>query len=44
MRQLDKPTLVQVMAYRLIGTKPLSEPVFIYGWLDSWEQVLMKFE
>ena len=27
MRQQDKPTLVQIMACRLFGAKPLSEPM-----------------
>ena len=28
--------LVQVMAGRLVGTKPLPEPVLAYYQLDSW--------
>ena len=27
------------MACCLFGTKPLSEPLLAYGWLDTWEQI-----
>ena len=37
-------TLVQVMACRLFGAKPLPEPMLAYCWLDSWEQISVKFE
>ena len=29
------PSLVQIMACRLIGAKPLSEPMLEYSWLDT---------
>ena len=44
MRQWTGSSLVQVMACRLFGAKPLPEPVWIYCQLDSWEQVSVKFE
>ena len=31
------PSLVQMMACRLVGTKPLSEPILEYCWFDPWE-------
>ena len=34
-----KPPLAQIMACCLFGTKPLSEPLLAYGWLDTWEQI-----
>ena len=37
-------TLVQVMACRLFGAKPLPEPMQAYCQLDSWEQISVKFE
>ena len=37
-------TLVKIMACRLVGAKPLSEPMVVYCQLDSWEQISMKFE
>ena len=36
--------LVQVMACRLFGAKPLLEPTLIYGKLDPWDQTSVKFE
>ena len=30
MRQLTRPSLVQIMACRLVGAKPLSEPMLEY--------------
>ena len=36
--------LGQVMACRLFGAKPLHEPMLSYCWLDSWEQIAVKFE
>ena len=30
MRQLTTPSLVQIMACRLLGAKPLSEPMLAY--------------
>ena len=37
-------SLVHIMACRLIGTKPLSEPVIEYYQLETWEQISVKFE
>ena len=42
MRQLTRPSLVQIMAWRRFGTKPLSEPTLAYCQLDLWEHILMK--
>ena len=36
--------LVQRMACRLCGAKPLTEPMLSYCKLDHWEQTSMKFE
>ena len=36
--------LVKVMAWCLLGTKPLHEPMLPYCQLDSWEQNSVKFE
>ena len=44
MRQYNIPTLAQVMACRLIGTNPLSEPMLPYCQLDPEEHILMKFD
>ena len=44
MRQWTGSALVQVMACRLYGTKPLPEPMLAYCQLDSWEQISAKFE
>ena len=44
MRQWTGSTLVQVMACRLFGAKPLPEPMRVYCWLNSWEQISEKFE
>ena len=44
MRQWTGSALVQVMAWRLFGAKPLHEPVLAYCQLHSWEQISMKFE
>ena len=38
------PALVQVMACRLFGAKPLPEPMLAFCQLDSWEQISVKFE
>ena len=43
MRQLVGSTLVQIMACRLFGAKPLSQPMLRYCQLDPWEQTLVKF-
>ena len=32
------------MAWRLFGAKPLLEPMLAYCQLDSWEQILVKFD
>ena len=42
-RQLTKSALVQEMACRLFGAKPLPEPMLAYRQLDSWEQISVKF-
>ena len=44
MRQWTGSTLVQVMACRLLGAKPLPEPMLTYCQLDSWVQISVKFE
>ena len=36
--------LIQAMACRLFGAKPLPEPVLAYCQLESWEQISVKFE
>ena len=37
-------SLVQIMACRLFGTKPLSEPMLDCYWLARWEQTSVKFK
>ena len=37
-------SLVQMIACRLFGAKPLSEPILMNRWLAHWEQILVKFE
>ena len=44
MRRWTGSSLVQVMACRLFGAKPLPEPMMAYCQLDSWEQISVKFE
>ena len=44
MRQYSKPPFVQIMTFRLIGAKPLSEPMFAYYGLDPREQNAVKFQ
>ena len=44
MRQWTRSPLVQVMAWRLLGAKPLPEPMLAYCQSESWEQISMKFE
>ena len=44
MHQWTGSTLIQVMACRLFGAKPLPEPVLAYCQLDSWEQTSVKFK
>ena len=36
------PSLVQIMACRLVGAKPLSKPMLEYCWFDPWEQTSVK--
>ena len=43
MRQYNIPTLVQIMACRLFGAKPLSEPMLPYCQLDPREHISLKF-
>ena len=44
MRQWTGSTLVQVMACRLFGAKPLPEPMLTFCQLDPLEQTSVKFE
>ena len=44
MRQWNGSSLVQVKACRLIGAKPLPEPMMDYCQMDSWEHISVKFE
>ena len=44
MRRWTGLSLVQVMACRLLGAKPLPEPILAYCQLDSWEHISVKFE
>ena len=44
MHQWTGWALVQIMACRLFGTKPLPEPMMTYCQLDSWEQISVKSE
>ena len=44
MRQWIGSALVQVMACRLFGAKPLHAPMLGYLQLDPWEQILVKLE
>ena len=44
MRQWTRSALIQVMARRLFGAKPLPEPMLNYCQLDSWEQISVEFE
>ena len=44
MRQLIGSALIQVMACRLFGAKPLHEPMLAYCQLDSWENSSLKFK
>ena len=43
MRQYNIPALLQIMACRLFGAKPLSEPMLPYCQLDPKEHILVKF-
>ena len=40
-RHCTRPSLVQIMAYRLLGTKPLSKPMLAYCY--HCEHISMKF-
>ena len=44
MRQQMRPSLVQIMACPLIGTKPLSEPMPDYWHLDTQDKLSVKSE
>ena len=44
MHQWTGSALVQIMACRLSGAKPLPEPMQAYCQLDPWEQISVKFE
>ena len=44
MRRWTGSTLVQTMACRLVGTKPLSEQMPVYCQLEPWKQISVKFE
>ena len=44
MRQWTGPALVQIMACRLFGAKPLPEIMLVYCQLHSWKQISVKFE
>ena len=44
MRRWNGSALVQVMACRLSGAKPLPEPMLPYCQLDPWEQTSVKVE
>ena len=37
-------TLVQIMVCRLVGAKPLSEPMLGYCWLDPEEETSVRFQ
>ena len=38
-----RPSLVQIMARRLYGVKPLSEPMLVFCQLDPWLETSVKF-
>ena len=44
MHQWIGSALVQIMACRLFGAKPLPEPILAYCQLDYWEYISVKFE
>ena len=44
MHRWTRPSLVQVMACRLFGTKPLPKPMLTYCQLDPQEQTSFKFQ
>ena len=39
----SKPSLVQIMAWRFLGAKPLSDPMLTYCELDPLEYISVKF-
>ena len=43
MRRYTMPSLAQIMACRLTGAKPLSEPMLPYCQLDHKEYISVKF-
>ena len=42
-RRRPRASMVEIMACRLFGAKPLSEPMLEYCQLDPWEQTSVKF-
>ena len=40
---VNLPSLVQIMTCRLVGAKPLSEPMIEYCWFDHQEQTSVKY-
>ena len=42
MRHQTRPSSVQVMASRLLGTKPLSEPILVYCQLNQMQEIILK--
>ena len=40
--QVNNTALIQIMAFRLAGAKPLSEPMLDYCYLDHWDQTSVK--
>ena len=42
MHYQPRPSLIQIMACRLAGGKPLSEPILECCYLDPWEQTAVK--
>ena len=44
MRRKTRLSLVQIVACRLYGAKPLIESIIAYCQLGPWERVLLKFE
>ena len=44
MHQWTRPSLIQIMACRLTGAKPLSKPTLGYYQLNPWEQTSVKFQ
>ena len=43
MCQQPGPSLIQIMACRLFGAKPLSKPMLPYCQVVPWEQTSVKF-